>query len=154
MNMTKKKSYLNQVLSVLINVAMLLWNIFWISVLEMILFSQFPHNSIIWKKNISSSFFEYSDRTVACTETNDTSTESSDTKLFADVKSKGVALSGGLHTHLLEKDIEKSKFNGAKSGVQDAKFFFFLIAPILFLYYELSECHWFWIITRFILRPH
>ena len=44
------KSYLNQVLSVSTNMAMLLWNIFWISVLKMILFSQSPHNSIIWKK--------------------------------------------------------------------------------------------------------
>ena len=78
------------------------------------------HNFLIiisFQKHIFSSFFLYSDRTVASTETNDTSTESSDTKLFANGKFEGVALSGGLHVHLLQKDIErKSKFNGAKSG--------------------------------------
>ena len=74
------------------------------------------------KKNISSSFFEYSDRTVACTETNDTSTESSDTKLFADGKFEGVALSGGLHAHLLRKDIEK-EVNSTEPS-QDPKIFF------------------------------
>ena len=68
----------------------------------MILFSQFPHNNIISKKN-SSSFFQYSDKTVASTETNDTSTESSDTQLFAAGKSEGVALSGGLPRPLAAK---------------------------------------------------
>jgi hypothetical protein len=63
---------------------------------------------ISFQKKISS-LFQYSDRTVASTETNDTSTESSDTKLFADGKSEGRALSGGLHAHLLQKDIEKKK---------------------------------------------
>ena len=49
-----------------------------------------------------------------------------------------MALSGGLYAHLSQKDIEKkSKFNGAKSGRKE---FFFLIAPNLFLYYELSVC--------------
>ena len=61
------------------------------------------------KKNISSSFFEYSDRTVACTETNDTSTESSDTKLFADGKFEGVALSRGLHAPTCCKKTLKKK---------------------------------------------
>jgi hypothetical protein len=60
---------------------------------------------ISFQKKISS-LFQYSDRTVASTETNDTSTESSDTKLFADGKFKGVALSGGLHAYLLQKDIK------------------------------------------------
>jgi hypothetical protein len=62
---------------------------------------------ISFQKNISSRFFQYSDRTVASTETNDTSTKRSDTQLFGGGKSKGVALSGGLHAHLLTKDIEK-----------------------------------------------
>jgi hypothetical protein len=35
--------------------------------------------------------FQYSERTIASTETNDTSEESSDTQLFADGKFKGVA---------------------------------------------------------------
>jgi hypothetical protein len=61
---------------------------------------------ISFQKKISS-LFQYSDRTVASTKTNDTSTESSDTKLFADRKFEGVALSVGLHAHLLQKDIEK-----------------------------------------------
>ena len=74
----------------------------------MILFHNFLVTISLQKKN-SFSFFQYSDRTAASTETNDTSTESSDTKLFADGKSNGVALSGGLHAHLLQKDIEKKK---------------------------------------------
>ena len=73
---------------------------------------------ISFKKKISS-LFQYSDRTVASTETNDTSAESSDTKLFANEKSEGVALSGGLHAHLLQKDFEK-KVNLTELS-QDAK---------------------------------
>ena len=46
-----------------------------------------------------------------------------------------MALSGGLHAHLLQKDIEK-KVNVTELS-QDA---IFLIAPILLLYYELSVC--------------
>ena len=77
------------------------------------------------KKYISSIFFLYSDRTIASTETNDTSTERSDTELFGSGKSEGVALSGGLHVHahLLHKDIEK-KVNLTEQS-QDAKKFFF-----------------------------
>jgi hypothetical protein len=71
----------------------------------MILFSQFPNNNMISKKK--SSLFQYSDRTIASTETNDTSTESSDTELFADGNFEGVALSGGLHAHLLQKTLKK-----------------------------------------------
>jgi hypothetical protein len=67
----------------------------------------------------NSSLFQYSDRTVASTETNDTSTESSDTKLFVDGKSEDVALSGGLHANLPQKDIEK-KVNLTEES-QDAK---------------------------------
>ena len=51
--------------------------------------------------------FQYSERTIASTETIDTSKESSDTQLFAAGKFEGVALSRGLHAHLLQKDIEK-----------------------------------------------
>ena len=72
----------------------------------MILFSQSPQSNII-SKNISSSFFQYSDRTVTSTETNHTSTESSDTQLYGAGYFEGVALSGGLHEHLPQKDIEK-----------------------------------------------
>jgi hypothetical protein len=61
---------------------------------------------ISFQNNISYSFFQYSDRTNASTETNNTSTESSDTQLFGAGKFKGVALSGGFHAHLLQKDIE------------------------------------------------
>ena len=70
----------------------------------MIFFSQFTQNDIA-KKNISSSLFQYSDRTVASTETNDTLTERSDTELFGAGKSKGVALSGGHHAPLPQKHI-------------------------------------------------
>ena len=48
-----------------------------------------------------------------------------------------MALSGGLHAHLPQKDIEK-KVNLTEES-QDAKKKF-LIAPILFLYYEESVC--------------
>ena len=48
-----------------------------------------------------------------------------------------MALSRGLHAHLLQKDIEKkSNFIRAKSGCKKKK----IIAPNLFLYYELSVC--------------
>ena len=83
----------------------------------MILFSKFPHNY-----NISSILFQYSDRTVASTETNDTSIESSDSFLQIEIrKSEGVTLSRGLHAHLLQKDIEK-KVNLMELS-QDAFFF-------------------------------
>ena len=78
---------------------------------------------ISFQKNISSSFFQYSYRTVASIETNDTSTESSDTKLFADGKFECVALSGGLHAHLPQKDIEK-KVNSTEQSQVAKKFFF------------------------------
>ena len=55
---------------------------------------------ISFQKKISS-LFQYSDKTVSSTETDDTSTESSDTKLFGEGKSEGVALSRGLHAYLL-----------------------------------------------------
>ena len=48
-------------------------------------------------------------------------------KLFESGKFKRSVLLRGLHAHLSQKDIEK-------------KVFFFSIAPILFLYYELSVC--------------
>jgi hypothetical protein len=102
----------------------------------MILFSQFPRNNIT-SKNISFSFFQYSDRTAASTETNDTSTESSDTKLFADGKSKAWHYQEGSTPTCCKNTLEK-KVN-LKMLSQDAKFFF-LIVPILFLFYELSLC--------------
>ena len=77
--------------------------------------------TVFWK--FSSSLFLYSERTIASTETNDTSKESSDTQLCGAGKSGGVALSGGLHAHLPQKDIEKkSKFDGGKSGRKKKKF--------------------------------
>ena len=83
----------------------------------------------------NSQAFQYSERTITSTETNDPSTESSDTQLFGAGRSKGVALSGGLHAHLSQKEIEsKGKFNGAKDAKKK------LIAPSLFLYYDLSVC--------------
>ena len=69
-----------------------------------------------------SSLFQYSERTIASAEPNNISTESSDTQLFGAGKSKGMALTGGLHTHLPQEDIEKKgKFNGAKSGRKKKK---------------------------------
>ena len=41
-----------------------------------------------FEKNISSDSFQYSDKIVTSTETNDTLTERSDTQLFEDGKSK------------------------------------------------------------------
>jgi hypothetical protein len=85
-----------------------------------------------------SSLFQISERTIASTETNNTSTESSDTQLFGAGKSKGVALLRGLHAHLPQKDIEK-RVNLTKPS-QDAKKKKIMIATSLFLYYELSVC--------------
>jgi hypothetical protein len=85
----------------------------------------------IKKKNISSSIFHNSERTIASTETNDTSKESSDTQLFAARKFEGVALSGGLHAHLPQKDIEK-KVNLTEES-QDAKKRNFNRANLIFL---------------------
>ena len=51
------------------------------------------------------------------TGTNNTSTKSSDTQLFGAGKFKGLALSGGLHSHLPQKDIvrtQKKIFDGNK----------------------------------------
>jgi hypothetical protein len=87
---------------------------------------------ISFPKKISS-LFQYSERPIASTETNDTLTESSDSQLFGARKFEGLALSGGLHAYLPQKDIEK-KVNLMELS-QDAKSFF-LIAPILFIYYE------------------
>jgi hypothetical protein len=86
---------------------------------------------ILFQKNISSSFFQYSDRTVASKETNDTSTESSKTQLFEAGKPEGVALSGGLYAHLLQKVIEK-KVNLTELS-QDTIFFFNCANLILIL---------------------
>ena len=66
-------------------------------------------------KNISSSLFEYSEKTIASTETNGTSKERSDTKLLGAGKSEGVALSGGLQAYYATKrHWTKNKFNGLK----------------------------------------
>ena len=89
------------------------------------------------------SLFQYSERTIASPETNNTSKERSDTKLFGAGKFEGKALSGGLHAHLPQKDndqkvnlteesqeAKKKKFNLAnlililwgKSGVKEFEF--------------------------------
>ena len=65
---------------------------------------------ISFQKNVSSNFFQYSERNINSTETTDTS-------FFGAEKFEGVAVPGGLHAHLQQKDIEKkSKFDGANSG--------------------------------------
>ena len=67
-----------------------------------------------FEKKISS-LFQYSDRTVASTETNDTSAESLGSQLFLDRKGRGMVRR--VPSPLAAKDIEKkSKFDGAKSG--------------------------------------
>ena len=83
-------------------------------------------------RKFSPSLFQYSERTIASTETNDTSEESSDTQLFGAGKSEGVALSGGLHAHLPQKDIEK-KVNLTEQSQDAKKIFFDLIFNILML---------------------
>ena len=86
---------------------------------------------ISFQKNISSSFFQYSDRTVASTEANDTSTERSDFQLFEARKTEGIAFLRRLHTHLPQKEIEKkSKFNKAKSGC-----IFFILANLILIFW-------------------
>ena len=59
-----------------------------------------------------SSLFQYSERTIASTETYNTSTERSDIQLHGAGKSEGVALLGELHTYLPQKD----KVNLMESG--------------------------------------
>ena len=66
-----------------------------------------------------SSLFQYSERTIASPETNNTSKERSDTKLFGAGKLEGKALSGGLHAHLPQKDNDQ-KVN-LKEESQEAK---------------------------------
>ena len=83
-----------------------------------------------FQKKISR-LFQYSERTVASTDTNDTSTESSGTKLFAAGKFEGVAISGGLLAHLLPKTLKK-KVNLTELS-QDAKIFFNCANLILIL---------------------
>ena len=58
-------------------------------------------------QKISPGLFQYSERVIASTETNDTSEEGSDTQLLGAGKFGGVALSGGLPAHLPQKDIKK-----------------------------------------------
>jgi hypothetical protein len=58
-------------------------------------------------RKISSSFFQYSERTIAITETNNTSKERSHTQLFGDRKFEGVTLSKGLFAYFLQKGIEQ-----------------------------------------------
>ena len=62
---------------------------------------------ISFQKNISSSFFQYSDRTVASTETNDTSTERSDTQLFEAGKSEDVAFIKRADKNSVKRKIHK-----------------------------------------------
>jgi hypothetical protein len=84
-----------------------------------------------WKK--FSSLFQYSDRTVASTETNDTSTESLTILTIWSQKDMGVALSGGCHAYLPQKTL-KEKVNLTELS-QDAKNNFFnLIFNILMLW--------------------
>ena len=68
---------------------------------EIGLFPRFPKN--LQKKILYS--FQYSERTIASTETNNTPEQSSDIQFFAAGKFKGVALSGGHHTPLPQKHI-------------------------------------------------
>ena len=58
-------------------------------------------------RKISSSFFQYSERTIASRQPNDTCKERSDTQLLGAGKFKGMALSGGLRTYFLQKIIEQ-----------------------------------------------
>ena len=81
-----------------------------------------------WK--IISSLFQYSERTIASTETNDNSTEKSDTQHFGAGKFEGLALSEKLHAHLPQKRYWRKKSNGASSGRKKKKK---KIAPISFL---------------------
>ena len=103
----------------------------WILFFEMIFYKEIVKIKTFQEKILS--IFQYFDRNIASRETNDTSTESSDTKLLADGKWH---YQEGSSPTCWKKDTEKKgKFNGAKSGRN-----FFLIPPILFLYCELSVC--------------
>ena len=70
---------------------------------------------ISFKRIFPTAFFNI--LTEQSTGTNNTSTESSDTQLFGAGKFKGLALSGGIHSHLPQKDIvrtQKKIFDGNK----------------------------------------
>ena len=81
-------------------------------------------------KNISSSLFQYSEKTIASTETTGTSKERSDTKLLGAGKSEGVALSGGLQAYYA------TKRHWTKKNLMDLKYM--KIVPLLFMYYKES----------------
>jgi hypothetical protein len=97
------------------------------------------------QKNISFSFFQYSDRTIGSTETNDTSTDRSDTRLFGTGKSEGVALSGGLHAYLLPKDIGKKvnlmeeSQDAKKKNFNPANFILMLWGKCMLIAFELQQ---------------
>jgi hypothetical protein len=57
----------------------------------------------VTKFTISSSLFQYSGRTIASTETIETSNECSNTQLYGARKFEGMASSGGGHAYLPQK---------------------------------------------------
>ena len=71
---------------------------------------------ISFQKNISSNFFQYSDRTLACIETNDTSAESLGSQLFGDWGTRAWQGQEGATPTCRKRHWKKSRFNGAKSG--------------------------------------
>ena len=91
------------------------------------------HGIILKKK--SRAFFNILTEPLLAQKKNDTSTESSDTKLFADGKSKDVALSGGLDAHLQQKDIEKKVTMDQSKDEKKKK----IIGPISFIYQDIKS---------------
>ena len=88
-----------------------------------------------WKK--ISSLFKYSERTVACTVTNDTSAESSVSQLLGARQTRAWHDQEGV-TPTFRKDIgKKSKFDGANSGCKKKNF---LMQFLIFFCYELIVC--------------
>ena len=90
---------------------------------------------ISFQTNVSSSFFQYSERTINSTEVNDTSKERSDTQLFWSLKIWGRGITKRAPRSLAAKRHWKEK--KMTEPIQEV---FFLIVPILFLYYELIVC--------------
>ena len=105
---------------------------------------------ISFQKKNSSSFFQYSERNITSTETNDTSKERSDTQLFGAEKFKGRGIIRRAPRPLFAKGHwKKSKFDRGKSGCKKIKnklcqYYSYIMRKVY--------AHCFWNTTMFTFR--
>ena len=102
-------------------------------------------NEISFQINISSIFFQYSERTIDSTETNNTSAESSWSQLFGARRKRAWHDQEGATPIFRRRTLKKSKFDGANSGCK--KNFFNSIFNMLMLWancmpiaFEFQQC--------------